>query len=110
MTTSLFNSRGNIAPVSAQNTGSSGTLIAALPAGYLDLVYLSLTNEGSSATVVSITDGTLTYNFALAAYGGGIWDFGPVRPLEATTSDTAWTVSNAGDQTIDIVAIFQRAV
>ena len=103
---SVSSTRNSLSPVSVQSTsGTPGTLIAAASAGFLDLISLVLTNETATATIVSISDGTITYKFALAASGGGVFNFGS-DPIPATTAATAWTISNSASSTIDAIALF----
>ena len=98
--------RDLVGTASVQNTGSSGTLITGVSNIYADITNLVLTNETATATVVSISDGTVTYKFALAASGGGVFPFSP--PLPATTADVNWTVSNSGSCTIDCVVTYVK--
>jgi len=98
--------RSVLGTASVQNTGGSGTLIAAGATGvYTDIITLILTNENAStATVVSVSDGTTTYKFALAAAGGGVFQF--PTPLPAASSATAWTISNSGSVNVDAVVVY----
>jgi hypothetical protein len=93
--------RGNISATS--NSNSSTTLLAAGAAGILnDIPQLMFTNSSATATVVTITDGTNSYNFALAASGGCIV---PIY-LKATTAATAWTWSNSASATVYAVGSY----
>lgn len=77
---------------------NSNTPVELIPAGdsstYHDIANLILTNEASSATVVILTDGDVTYKIALAANGGAVISF-PVVPLLQTSKAKAWNVSNS---------------
>lgn len=92
--------------VSVQSTSATGaTLIAAGATGVLnDIVTFIATNETSTATVVSLSDGTVTYKFALAGNGGISANFN--SPLPATSTATAWTVSNSAAVNVDCVAVY----
>lgn len=98
--------RTAVFPISVQSTSATpSTLIASAAAHYTDIVTLILTNEGT-ATVVSISDGTITYKFALAANGIDVINF--PTPLPASSSATAWTVSNSAAQTVDCVLTYLK--
>jgi len=98
--------RDLIGAVSVQNTGVSGTLVGQIASTFVDITNLILTNETGTATVVSISDGTTTYKFALAANGGGVFPFSP--PLPAATVNTNWTISNSASSTIDAVVTYVK--
>jgi hypothetical protein len=91
-----------------QSTGSSlATFIAAGATGvFNDIVELVLTNESSTATIVSLSDGTTTYKFALIGNGGVAKTF--ATPLVATSSATAWQISNSAAVNVDCVAVFAK--
>ena len=77
----------NVGTASVQSTsGSPSTLIAAVAANYTDITSLVMTNEGASATIVSLSDGTVTYKYALAANGGIVMNF--TTPLPASSINT----------------------
>lgn len=98
--------RDIIGTASVQNTGASGTLIGQIGSTYTDICNLVLTNETAAPTVVSISDGTTTYKFALAANGGGVFPFSP--PLPATSTNTNWTISNSASSTIDAIVTYVK--
>jgi hypothetical protein len=98
--------RDIIGTASVQNTGASGTLIGQIGSTYCDIIDIVLTNESSTATVVSISDGTTTYKFALAANGGISKSY--VTPLPATSTNTNWTVSNSASSTVDCVVLYVK--
>lgn len=89
-------------------SAASGTsLIAAGGTGvFNDIVSLTITNESATATVVSLTDGTVTYKFAIAGNGGGHFSF--PTPLPATSTATAWTVGNSATVALDYVVLFVK--
>lgn len=96
--------RAALGTASVQSTTGSTTLIAAGAAGiYRDIISLVLTNEGT-ATVVSITDGTKTYEFALGANAVLPINFSSTLPAMSTA--TAWTISNSATQNVDCVAVY----
>ena len=90
------------------NSSSSSpvTLIAAGATGiYNNIASLVITNESSTATVVSLADGGgNTYKFAIAANGG--ISYNPNIPLPQGTAAQAWSVSNSAAVTLDFVAIY----
>lgn len=99
--------RANIGTATVQSTSASAvTLIAAISSTHTDILQLILTNESSTATVVSISDGASTYKFAIAASGGGSFTFN--SPLPATSTDTAWTVSNSAAVNVDCVVTYVK--
>ncbi len=100
----IATTRSTVKAVSVKNTGSSGTLIGAVSSVYNDILGIVLTNETATATVVSISDGTATYKFALAANGGGVFQFPYFLP--ATSLDTNWTISNSASSTVDAVVTY----
>ena len=85
---------------------SPTTLISTVASTYTDIISLTMTNESSSATVVSLSDGTTTYKFALAANGG--ITFNPTTPLPATSVNTAWTIAITGTVSVDCIAIYAK--
>ena len=100
----LQGDRALFTPFSVQSTAASpATLLASGGAGvFTDITELILTNEGA-ATIVSISDGTITYKFALAANGGLTKTF--ATPLPATSAATAWTISNSAAVNVDVVGV-----
>jgi len=98
--------RQMLGTASVNSSAASGaTLIAAGASGvFTDIVSLVITNESSTATVVSITDGTTTYKFALAANGGIVINF--PTPLPAASSATAWTCGNSATVPCDFVVVY----
>jgi 5-hydroxyisourate hydrolase-like protein (transthyretin family) len=98
--------RSALGTVSVQNTsGSPATFIAAGATGkYRDIVSLVFSNEAASATVMSLSDGTTTYMFALPASGGLVVNFPSTLP--ATSTAIAWTLSNSASDTVDCVAVY----
>jgi hypothetical protein len=97
----------NLGTFSVQSTSSSpSTLIAAGATGvFNDIITLVLTNEGT-ATIVSISDGTTTYKYALGANAGLNINFPSTLP--ATSSATAWTISNSASQTVDASGVYLK--
>ncbi len=71
---------------------SSHTLIAASGAvGYfVDLIYVEITNGSNTATVLTISDGTSNYKYALAPMGGIVLAM-KEYPKLAASANTAWT-------------------
>jgi len=98
--------RDIIGTAAVQNTGASGTLIGQIGSTFTDIIQLVLTNETGTACVVSVSDGTTTYKFALAANGGASLSFN--TPLPATSTNTNWTVSNSASCTVDCVVIYAK--
>jgi hypothetical protein len=101
-----YSQRGLTGSSSAQSTSSAPiTLIAAGSVGvYNDIVTFICTNESNVATVVSLSDGTQVYKFALSPNGGGVFNF--LTPLPATNFSTDWTVSNSAGVPVDCVVVF----
>jgi hypothetical protein len=101
----LQGDRALTTPFSYQSTAASpATMIASGGTGvFTDITELILTNESATATIVSISDGTIAYNFALAANGGLTKTF--ATPLKATSAATAWTVSNSSAVNVDCVGV-----
>jgi hypothetical protein len=73
---------------------------------FTDIVTFIVTNESSTPTVVSLSDGTTTYKFAIAANGGGVFTF--ASPLPATSAATAWQVLNSAGVACDYVALYVK--
>lgn len=94
----------------ASLTSASGSAVSLIPTGgsgvFNNIASLTITNESSTATVVSLADGAgNTYKFALAANGG--ITFNPAIPLpQGGSGNTAWTVLNSGAVSLDYVAIY----
>jgi hypothetical protein len=99
--------RDLIGTVALQSTGAGlVTLVAAGAAGvFNDLISLTLSNEGT-ATIVTISDGTVSYKFALGA-GANLPVVFP-STLPATSAATAWQVSNSAAQNVDCVVTYAK--
>lgn len=93
--------------VSNNSTASGVSFIGAGAAGvFNDIITFIATNRAATATVVSLTDGTAVYTFALAANGGIVINF--PTPLPATSSATAWTIGNSATVACDYVAVYAK--
>lgn len=86
---------------------SSHNLLASGGTGvFTDLISLAITNETATATVVSLSDGTITYKFAIAANGGIVNQWNATLP--ASSSATAWTVTSSATVTLDFVVTYAK--
>jgi hypothetical protein len=85
-------------PVSFIGAGASGV--------FNDIISFIATNESSTATIISLTDGTTTYKFAIAANGGIVVNF--QTPLPAASTATAWNVSNSAAVAVDYIAVYAK--
>lgn len=95
------------AVLSNNSAASAASLIASVGTGiFADIITFIATNRSATATVVTLTDGTVSYTFALAANGGIVINF--PTPLPATTAATAWTVGNSATVACDYVAIYAK--
>jgi hypothetical protein len=99
----IIGPRAALGVFSVQSTSNSPSSLITAGTGFTDLVTLILTNEGT-ATVVSISDGTNTYKFALGAGAGINVNFPSTLP--AATTATAWTISNSASQTVDASGVY----
>lgn len=88
---------------SVQSTSSSPSTLIAAGTGFTDITTLILVNTGT-ATIVTVTDGTTSYLFALAAGDGINLNFAATLP--GATSATAWTISNSASQTVDASGVY----
>ena len=105
---SVLNSiRSLLGTASVQSTSASpATFITAGGTGvYNDILELILTNESATATIVSISDGSTTYKFALAGNGGLTKSF--ANPLVQAGTATNWTISNSAAVNVDAVVVFR---
>jgi hypothetical protein len=69
------------------------TVIAAGGSGvYTDITNLTITNSSATALIVTLTDGTSNYIYALAANGGIEIPFGST-PLPAASANTVWQLT-----------------
>jgi len=101
------NIRGTSAASVQTTDQSSHTLVASGGAGvYTDLRSLVITNETATATVVSLSDGTVTYKIAIAANGGIAIDWSDGLP--ATSAATAWTVQSSATVTLDFIVKYEK--
>ena len=83
------------------------TFIPAAGAGvYTDITTFVVTNTTSLATVVSLSDGTVLHEFALAADGGIVINF--PTPLSATSTNIPWKISNTAGALLKYNAIYVR--
>jgi hypothetical protein len=86
---------------------SAVTILAAQGASvFADITLLMLTNTSATATRATVSDGTLSFDVAIAANGGAVVPFNP--PLTATTANTTWTV--ALTPTVTDIRCFVQAV
>lgn len=92
------------------SSNSATSFIAAGGSGvFNDIISLIITNESSTATIVSLSDngsGGTVYKFALAANGGIVINF--PTPLPQGTSNAAWNVLNSASVACDYVAVFAK--
>ena len=90
------------------SSGSAVSFIAAGASGvFNDIVSLVITNDSSTATIVTLSDngsGGNTYRFALAGNGGMV--FNPPTPLPQGTAAAAWDVLNSAAVSCHYIAIF----
>jgi hypothetical protein len=94
--------------VSNNSATSAASLIGAGNSGvFNDIITLIMTNRSATASVVSLTDGTVTYTFAIAANGGLVCNF--PTPLPATSTATAWTIGNSAAVAFDYVTVYNKA-
>lgn len=100
---------GTVGTASLNSSSSSAvSLIAAGAAGiFNDIISLTITNESSTATIVSLSDNGAAgnvYKFAIAANGGLV--FNPAIPLPQGTAAAAWNVKNSAAVALDFVVIY----
>ncbi len=93
-------------------TSSTGatTIVAAQGAGvFADLTSLIISNSAGTATLVTLSDGTKSRIFSIAATGGIVIPF--ARPLKHSTANTAWTLTcGTSVASIYVVAQFEKNV
>jgi hypothetical protein len=94
------------ASVQTTDTGAHNLIAAGGTGVYNDLISLAITNETATATVVSLSDGTTTYKFALAANGGVVLQWNSTLP--AASAATAWTVTSSATVTLDFVVTYAK--
>jgi hypothetical protein len=74
---------------------SSTTATTVVTAGgasvFTDLTSLTVTNSSATATLVTLSDGTVSMVFNVPGGGGFTMPFNP--PMPATTANTAWTLT-----------------
>jgi hypothetical protein len=92
------------ASVQTTDTGAHNLLASGGADIFTDLISLAITNETATATVVSLSDGTVTYKFALAANGGIVNQWNATLP--ATSAATAWTVTSSATVTLNFVVTY----
>ena len=98
--------RNSVQPLILSNSSASSPANFGTVGGtgvYLDLASFIVTNRSATATVLSLTDGTLTYTFAIAANGGLVHN--PSVPIPASATATQWQVSNSGGVACDYIAL-----
>lgn len=100
--------RDLIGTASVQSTSASpAAFITAGGTGvFNDICELVLTNESATATIVSISDGTTTFKFALAGNGGMTKTF--ATPLVQGGTATGWTISNSAAVNVDAVVVYVK--
>jgi hypothetical protein len=71
---------------------SATTVVAAAGSGvYADISSLIVTNSSTTATLVTLSDGTVSFVYSVPAGSGFTMPFSP--PLPATSANTAWTLA-----------------
>jgi len=98
--------RGLVQPlILSNNSGSTAQNFGAVGGAgiYLDISSFVVTNRSATATVVSLSDGTNTYTYAIAANGGMVYP--PPVPIPAATTATQWTVLNSAAVACDYMAL-----
>ena len=71
---------------------SPHNLFASQGAGvFCDIEWMTITNSSTTADVATLSDGTTSYNFAIAPTGGIA--FQPAVPVPAASAATAWTLT-----------------
>jgi hypothetical protein len=85
----------------SNNSSASGVSMVGAGASnvYRDITAFAFTNRSSTATVVTLTDGTLSYTFAIGAYGGIALNL--TVPIPASSTATAWTIGNSATVACD---------
>jgi hypothetical protein len=101
----LNGARTQLGVFSVQSTSASLSSLIAAGTGFNDIVTLNLTNEGT-ATLVTISDGTNSYVFALGAAEGLNINFSSTLP--AASSAVAWQISNSAAQTVDANGVYVK--
>ncbi|MDM0042157.1 hypothetical protein QTI05_24175 [Variovorax sp. J22R193] len=71
---------------------SATTVVSAIVSTFTDITSFTVTNSSSTATLVTLTDGTTAMIFSLAAGPGAGFTKEFSTPLYATTANTAWTL------------------
>lgn len=90
--------------ISNNSTASGVSFIAAIASTFTDISTFVATNRSATATIVTLTDGSNSFTYALAANGGIVINF--PTPLPATTSNTAWTIGNSATVACDYSVVF----
>jgi hypothetical protein len=96
-----------------QLNSSSGSAVSFISAGaanvFNDIITLIITNETTTATIVSLSDngaGGTVYKFAIAASGGIVINF--PTPLPQGTAAVAWDVLNSAAVALDYIAVYAK--
>lgn len=86
-------------------TTSPAILISAGAAGiYNDILSLTFANEGTTASLVTISDGTVARKFAVPAAIDTRGQSFSLAPMKATSAATAWTIQLGTQITMDYSA------
>lgn len=89
---------------------SSSSAVSFIASGgasvFTDITELIITNDSATATIVTLSDGTATYKFAINANGGLTKSF--LSPLPATSAATAWTVLNSAAVSCHYIAVYAK--
>ncbi len=89
------------------SSSSAVVFIPGLSGFYRDLITLVITNDSSTATIVSLSDNGATgkiYKYAIAANGGIVISFG--TPFPQSIPGVAWDVLNSAAVSLHYVALF----
>ena len=83
------------------------TVIAAGGANvYTDIISIAITNSSATALIVTLSDGTNSYIYAIAANGGIMIQ--PTSPIPATSANTVWQLT-CGTSVASVYVVAQFA-
>ncbi|PWT75514.1 MAG: hypothetical protein C5B59_08525 [Bacteroidetes bacterium] len=86
---------------------TANTIVAAIASVFTDIISLVITNSSATPVVVTVSDGTASYLYSIAANGGMVVPL--PAPLPATTVNTAWTAtSSASVSSLYVVAQYVK--
>ena len=88
------------------STAATTVIAAGVANVYTDIISIAITNSSATALIVTLSDGTNSYIYAIAANGGIMIQ--PTSPIPATSANTVWQLT-CGTSVASVYVVAQFA-